>query len=197
MPCLPSGTADLPTNSVTQFMGISEADASAALAGFVEPYLRATLAAAGALRGVALRDGALQVRIELGFPPGGYAPELRAGAPPAPAAGRHRPAARARADQLDRRPCGAAQAASRCAGVRNIVAVACGKGGVGKSTVGGEPGAGLGRGGRAGRDPRCRHLRSEPAADARARRPAAEVRPTASASSRCTRTASSRCRSAS
>src|SRR5271166_515023 len=77
MPCLLDTTADLPTNSVTQFMGVSEADASAALAGFVEPYLRATLAQAGALRGVELRDGTLRVQIELGFPTLGYAHELR------------------------------------------------------------------------------------------------------------------------
>jgi len=115
-------------------MEISAADASAALAAFVEPYQRATLASTGALRGVELRDGALHVRIELGFPTVGYAQELR------PALQAHLRAAGidlpvtlelgssivAHAVQRNLQP---------MPGVRNIVAIASGKGGVGKSTV--------------------------------------------------------------
>jgi ATP-binding protein involved in chromosome partitioning len=134
MPCLLDGTAHLPTNSVTQFMGISEADASAALAGFVEPYLRQTLAAAGVLRGVELRDGTLRVRIELGFPTLGYAHELQ------PALAEHLRAAGIDLPlTLDLSSAIVAHAVQRnlqpLPGVRNIVAVASGKGGVGKSTV--------------------------------------------------------------
>jgi ATP-binding protein involved in chromosome partitioning len=134
MPWLPDGTAELPTNSVTQFMGISEADASAALAGFVEPYLRQTLAAAGALRGIAWREGALQVRIDLGFPTLGYAHQLqsaltahlRAAGIDAPLTLELTGSVVAHAVQRNLQP---------LPGVRNIVAVASGKGGVGKSTV--------------------------------------------------------------
>jgi ATP-binding protein involved in chromosome partitioning len=68
------------------------------------------------------------------------------------------------------RPCGAAQL-KPLAGVKNVVAVASGKGGVGKSTV--AVNLALAWAAAApGRHPGCRYLRAQPAADAGSGRPA-------------------------
>jgi ATP-binding protein involved in chromosome partitioning len=105
-----------------------------ALKAYVDPYLKETLAEAGALRDLAVKGDRYQATVALGYPVGGYAKEL------ADALEAHLAAAglkvpltlelqadiRSHAVQRNLKPLGE---------IKNIVAVASGKGGVGKSTV--------------------------------------------------------------
>ena len=106
----------------------------AALEAYVDPYLKETLDEAGALRDLAALGDGYQARIALGYPVGGYRDELAAALEAhLAAAGLRVPLSidleadvRSHAVQRNLKPLG---------DIRNIVAVASGKGGVGKSTV--------------------------------------------------------------
>ena len=105
-----------------------------ALASYVDPYLGEPLGAAEALREVRAEGSGVVARVALGFPVGGYRGELtQALAGQLAAAGIDAPLTlelesdiRAHAVQRNLKPLGE---------IRNVVAVASGKGGVGKSTV--------------------------------------------------------------
>ena len=106
----------------------------AALEAYVDPYLGETLGAAQAVREVVAAGTGFTARIVLGFPVGGYQAELTAALDrqlaaagvAAPLTVELRAQIRAHAVQRNLKPLGE---------ISNVVAVASGKGGVGKSTV--------------------------------------------------------------
>ncbi|HXZ60953.1 MAG TPA: iron-sulfur cluster carrier protein ApbC [Steroidobacteraceae bacterium] len=106
----------------------------AALDAYVDPYLGETLGSAQAVRGLSVDGGGYTAQIVLGYPVGGYRDELAAALAGAlDAAGIRVPLTieltaeiGAHAVQRGLKPLGE---------IKNIVAVASGKGGVGKSTV--------------------------------------------------------------
>src|SRR5579862_9636827 len=105
-----------------------------ALEGYVDPYLGESLGAASAVREVRRSGEGFEARLALGFPVGGYQAELRTALDAALAAAgigvplvlKLEPDIGTHAVQRTLKPLGE---------IRNVVAVASGKGGVGKSTV--------------------------------------------------------------
>ncbi len=115
-------------------MTFNDSPLAAAIAACHDPWLDTTLGAAKAVREAALVDGLARVVVELGFPAAGYASELAARleavARAVPGVSRVQVEVRwqvlAHAVQQGVKP---------LPEVKNLIAVASGKGGVGKSTV--------------------------------------------------------------
>jgi ATP-binding protein involved in chromosome partitioning len=124
----------MPIHRTCHMSTAPEAALREAVESYVDPYLGLELRAAGALRGLQLGDERLEIALVLGFPARHYRDELAAAIEQRvrPLAGTRHVAVTvdwqvaAHGVQRNLRP---------VQGIRNIIAVASGKGGVGKSTT--------------------------------------------------------------
>jgi ATP-binding protein involved in chromosome partitioning len=117
----------------------AESTLRASLSAYVEPYSGETLGAAKAVVGAVLRDGVFDVELEFGFPCADYVEELQLALTRHLAGGDGERLAAGASLRLGLRsriiPHAVQKTLKPLDTVKNVVAVASGKGGVGKSTV--------------------------------------------------------------
>ena len=149
MPYVPSRPADLdrtngifariaapsvPADTFITMAPLAPAEFRALVEKYQDPYLGQSLGEAQAVESAELKGDRAHVRVALGFPVGGYQDEFTRGLASHLAAG-----GGPREVEVELKSRITAHAVQRQlspqAGIRNIVAVASGKGGVGKSTV--------------------------------------------------------------
>ena len=106
-----------------------------AIESYVDPYLHQTLREAGALKELSASQGGYTARIGVGYPVGGYEEELTAALTAHVAAAGLTTGPLEVQVQSQIRPHAVQRPLQPIGQIKNIVAVASGKGGVGKSTV--------------------------------------------------------------
>ncbi len=113
---------------------LSRSQVEAALARYVDPYLEQDLVSAKALKRVNVEDGSVDVKVVLGFPAKGYARQIQAALEEQ---ARTVPGVQKVTVTVEWKISAHAvqQGVETLSNIKNIIAVASGKGGVGKSTV--------------------------------------------------------------